>query len=132
MSFEEIVALQPAWVGYWLNWLLFGAFILPVSLVFWKQSRLAGIATVVCSVLAAAGVMWIFSELGYVKLMGLAHIVFWVPLVVYLVSQTKRNDMPRWPKRILWVVIVTLIVSLAFDFADVARYFLGEREPFTA
>jgi len=33
VSFEQAVALQPAWVGIWLNILLLGAFVLPVALL---------------------------------------------------------------------------------------------------
>jgi len=62
MTFEEATALQPAWVGIWLNILLFGAFILPVALLFWKESRITGFVTLVSSALSAAGVIWIFSE----------------------------------------------------------------------
>ena len=130
MTFEEATALQPAWVGIWLNILLFGAFILPVALLFWKQSRITAIVTLVASALSAAGVIWIFNELGYVKLMGLSHIIFWTPLVFFLFSKAKQPDMPAWPRRILWFVMVTIVISLAFDYVDVARYFLGEREPF--
>ena len=130
MTFEEATALQPAWVGIWLNILLFGAFILPVALLFWKESRITGIVTLVSSALSAAGVIWIFNELGYVKLMGLSHIIFWTPLVFFLFSRSRQPEMPIWPRRILWFVMATIVISLAFDYVDVARYFLGEREPF--
>ena len=132
MTFDEAIALQPVWVGYWLNVLLLGAFILPALLVFWKESRLTGIITLATSALSAAGVMWIFSELGYVKLMGLSHVVFWTPLVFFLFGKARQENMPAWPRRIIWVVIIVLLISLAFDYVDVARYFLGEREPFIA
>jgi len=70
------------------------------------------------------------NELGYVKLMGLSHIVFWTPLVFFLFSRARQPQMPIWPRRILWFVMATIVISLAFDYVDVARYFLGEREPF--
>ena len=31
MTFEEAIAQQPAWIGYWLKWLLFGAFAFVVT-----------------------------------------------------------------------------------------------------
>ena len=37
--------------------------------------------------------------------------------------------MPVWPRRILSLVILTILVSLAFDYVDVIRYLLGERAP---
>ncbi len=131
MTFEEAIALQPAWVGIWINILLFGAFILPVSLLIWKQTRLTAIITVVASVLGGIGVQWMFGQMGYVKLLGLPHIIVWVPLSFYLWNQIKRPDMPQWPVRIMWVILITIGISLAFDITDVARYILGERTPFT-
>ncbi|MEM8649297.1 MAG: hypothetical protein AAGF54_02090 [Pseudomonadota bacterium] len=131
MSFEELVALQPAWVQYWLNWLFFGAFLLPVALLIWKPSRIPAIVTLLSSLASGAGVIWLFSQMGYVRLLGLGHIIFWTPVSFYLYGQMKREDMPSWPKRIMAVVLITILISLAFDYVDVARYILGEREPFT-
>jgi hypothetical protein len=130
MTFDQAIAQQPAWVGYWLNWLLFGAFILPLALLIWRQSRIAAIATIVTSITGAFGVNWLFGWMGYVKLLGLPHIVLWTPLAYYLFVQIKRDDMPAWPKRIIVVVLATILISLAFDYADVLRYALGERMPF--
>jgi len=75
MTFNEAIALQPAWVGMWLNILLFGAFILPVSLLIWKQTRITAIITVVASVVGGMATQWLFGQMGYVKLLGLPHII---------------------------------------------------------
>ncbi|MGJ8616764.1 MAG: hypothetical protein ACSHWS_07960 [Sulfitobacter sp.] len=129
MTMEEAIALQPAWVGIWLNWLFFGAFILPVALLIWRQSRLAAVLTVGVGVLAGAAVYFLYEQLGYVKLLGLPHVILWTPLAYYLFQQIKRPDMPDWPRRIIWVVLITLLISLAFDYVDVIRYLLGNRTP---
>jgi len=131
MTLNELIALQPAWVGIWLNILLFGAFALPLALIFWSQSRMAGIVTVVASLAGGVGVQWMFSQMGYVKLLGLPHIIVWVPLVFYLLRQIKRPDMPQWPVRIMWFILLTIGISLAFDITDVVRYVLGERTAFS-
>lgn len=55
MTFEQAIATQPQWIGYWLNWLLFGALILPVSLLIWRKSIAAGLATVLATVAAGFG-----------------------------------------------------------------------------
>ena len=129
MSFEEAMAAQPAWVSIWLNVLLVGAFILPLTLLIWRQSRLAGILTVPASVLAGALVTWMYSAMGYVKLLGLPHVVIWTPLVIYLIAQARKPEMPVWPQRIIWVIVAVLLISLAFDYTDVTRYLLGNRTP---
>jgi hypothetical protein len=96
MTLEEAVAQQPGWVGYWLYWLLFGAFILPFALLFWRQSRIAGAAAVAAAVVAGFGVGWLCDRMGYVKLLGLPHIVVWTPLAIYLVVLLRRGDLPVW------------------------------------
>jgi riboflavin transporter FmnP len=129
MTLQEAIAQQPAWIGYWLKWLLFGAFILPLALLFWRQSRVAGIVAVAASLTGALGTNWLYNQMGYVKLLGLAHIIVWTPLAIYLVYQIRRADMPKWPRWIIGAVLVSILTSLAFDYTDALRYLLGERTP---
>jgi hypothetical protein len=130
MTMQEAIAQQAPWLTYWLYWLTFGGFVLPLALLFWRQSRIAGIAAIAAVVAAAAGVSWLYGQMGYVKLLGLPHTIFWTPFAIYLYTQIKRPDMPAWPRRIMMVSLATIMVSLAFDYVDVVRYLLGERTPF--
>jgi hypothetical protein len=129
MSFSDAVNAQPAWLQIWLYWLVFAAFVLPLALLVWRQSRMATVLTLVAGVCAGFAVSWLFSRYGYVRLLGLGHIPFWTPLAYYLFTQIKRADMPAWPRRIMIVIVVTLLISLAFDYVDTLRYVLGERAP---
>ncbi len=129
MTFQEAIAQQPAWIGYWLKWLLLGAIVLPLALLIWRQSRIAAIAAIVAGVVGGFGTGWLYDKVGYVKLLGLPHIIMWTPLAIYLAIQIRRVDMPIWPRRIMIVVLATILISLAFDYTDVARYLLGERTP---
>ncbi len=128
-EFNLIVAQQPQWVQIWMNVLSFGAFLLPVSLLIWRQTRLTALITVIGSGLGAAGVLLIFNQLGYVRLMGLGHAVFWTPLAWYLWRQQARADIAEAPRWIIRFVLMTIVISLAFDYADVLRYLLGDRTP---
>ncbi len=127
MTLAEAVAQQPQWVQYWLYVLIFGIVVLPLLLLIWKQTRLTAIITVAASFIAGLGVSWLYDKLGYVKLLGLPHIILWTPLVIYLYGQIRRGDMPQWPKRIMVAVLAVFVVSLVFDYVDAARYVLGER-----
>ncbi len=129
MTLEEAIAQQPQWVQIWLNILLLGAFVLPAVLLIWRQTRVAGIVSLIVSATAAYGVVWLYDRMGYVKLLGLPHLFLWTPLVIYLVGQFRRDDLPQIPRVLLGAVIATLLISLAFDFSDVIRYILGERMP---
>jgi len=129
MTLEEAMALQPEWVMMWVYVLVAGAFVAPVVLLIWKASRKAGIITLVASLLAGFGVQMIFEAMGYVKLLGLPHLILWVPIVVFLMAQQARGDMPNWPRRIIWFITAIICISLVFDFIDVVRWILGERAP---
>ncbi|MDA8585433.1 hypothetical protein N9L47_04090 [Rhodobacteraceae bacterium] len=127
MTLSEAIAQQPAWVGIWLNVMMVGAMLLPFSLLIWRASRLTAVVTFVANVGAVLSTGWLYSQLGYVKLLGLGHMVFWTPLIVLIVVQMRREDMPVWPRRIMAVVMVTMLISLVLDYIDVGRYLLGER-----
>lgn len=129
MTFNEAMALQPAWVGLWTNVLMLGAFVAPLLLLIWKPSRKAGIVTLIASLLGGVAMQFMFGAMGYVKLLGLPHLIFWGPVVVFLIAQQARGDMPVWPRRIIWGIMAVICISLVFDFVDVARWVLGERAP---
>lgn len=129
MTLEEAIALQPQWLTYWLNWMLFGAFVLPIALLIWRQSRIAGIASIVSGIAGAFSTAWLYDKLGYVKLLGLPHIILWTPLVIYLILLLRRGGMPKWPRWIIIIVLITILISLVFDYTDALRYLMGERTP---
>lgn len=129
MTFAEAMAAQPAWVGMWLRVLMAGGFILPIALLIWRETRLAGVASILGNAINALTVPAMFNAMGYVKLLGLPHVVTWGPLVIYLVILARRPDTRVWPRRIALVVAAILSISLAFDIVDVLRWLLGERTP---
>ncbi|MEM7636389.1 MAG: hypothetical protein AAF299_17615 [Pseudomonadota bacterium] len=129
MTMQEAIALQPTWVGHWLSVLFFCAFILPAALLIWKQTRLTAIVIVISSVTAGFATARLYDAVGYVKLLGLPHIIFWTPVAIYLIVQLRKPDMPKLPRMIMIVVLGAITISLAFDYSDVLRYLLGDRTP---
>lgn len=129
MSFFEAMAVQPLWVQIWLNWMALGAFLLPLLLFIWRETRLTAAIIVLTHTLNGFAVMYLFNTLGYVKLLGFPHLIFWGPLLWYLIRFVNREAPPPWATRILWILISTLAISLAFDLVDTIRYVLGERAP---
>jgi len=128
MGLEDAMAeYGPAWLGIWLNILMVGGFFLPLTLVIWKPTRLTALYCVLAGIVSALGVGWLYEQLGYVKLLGLPHIIFWTPLAIHLWRKTKSTDVTTSPRIILWLVLATILISLAFDYSDVIRYLLGER-----
>jgi len=127
-AFNAAVAQMPQWVQIWMNILLLGAFAAPLSLLFWRQSRVAGIVAFVSSVLGATIIMSLFQVYGMVRLLGLGHIL-WFGTIWYLMGQRARADMPAWPKKIMLVIICVMAISLVFDTLDVIRWIAGDRAP---
>ena len=127
MTFEEHIAQTGGWVGIWMNWMLI---VNAAALLFviWKvEVRWAIIAMIGNVVLMG----WLFDQVGYTRLLGLAHIVFWTPLAIYLWRRLPHVPMnTRFGYGIyLRVLLATVFVSLCFDYVDVARYLLGDHQP---
>ena len=108
---------------------MFGALALPLVLLIWRQTRVAAIVTLVTGIAGGFFVGWLYDKMGYVKLLGLPHIIFWTPAAIYLFLQLRRTDLPKWSRWIMMVVLGTIVVSLAFDYTDALRYLLGNRTP---
>ena len=129
MTLEQAMADQPAWLNIWLPILMFGTFVLPLALLIWKPSRLAGLATIAAGLLSFVSISWMYEQLGYVKLLGLPHVILYTPVVIYFVARLRSGALPKYATWIMSISLIIIVISLAFDYTDVARYFLGERTP---
>ena len=130
MSLNEAMAeFGPSWLRVWLPLLMLGGFLAPLALLIWRQTRLTGVITFLASLIAAVGIDYMYKQMGYVKLLGLPHVIVWTPLVAYLIIRLRRDDLPVWPTRLIKFIIAILCISLVFDYVDVARYFLGNTLP---
>ena len=129
MTLEEAMADQAAWLNIWLPILMLGSMILPVVLLIGKPSRIAGIVAIIAGLLSFFAISWMYEQLGYVKLLGLPHVLFYTPVVIYFISRLRSGQLPKYAAWIMFASLVIILISLAFDYTDVARYFLGERTP---
>ncbi len=68
----------------------------------------------------------LFAVNGFNRLLGLAHVVFWTPLVVYLGRRVGMIEAVTSYGRWLRVLLATNAASLIIDYVDVARYVLGD------
>jgi len=69
----------------------------------------------------------LYMRFGYVRLLGLSHVIWWTPLVFYLISISRSYDNHQtlfW----YWLILLILInsVSLLFDYSDVIRYLVSK------
>jgi len=111
----------PVWLQVWIMWLgvaNFGSvFFLRHIQARWTLAAFLGAATVMSG---------LFALNGFNRLLGLGHVVFWTPLLPYLFRQRAHLD-SGWLRSWVSVVVLTNGVSLIIDYADVARYLLGDR-----
>jgi len=121
MGLMEELARQPPPLAYWLNWMGFVNLLLPLVFV-WRHWE----ARVVIGVFLANAVFMagLYEEMGYGKHLGLAHVVFWTPLVLWLVARfdTIRARSALFAAYVL-VLIATNTISLGIDYADVIAAF---------
>jgi hypothetical protein len=131
MTFEEALAQQPQWVQIWVNLMaaiLVGSFI---TLLFSRATRRDALVILLVNIPNVLLLQWMYAQLGYVRLLGLPHLIFWTPLAVYLVLRLRDPAIVAPFRQVIWLLLAMMLISLAFDYADVARYLLGERAPLT-
>ncbi len=122
-SFPAAILAQEVWLQAWLAWL---GFINVIGGLYFI--RRAEAKWVLLAILGNAVVMnWLFMEFGYQRILGLAHVIFWTPLLVYLWRRRDHWDMSQLSGKWLAVLFATNAISLVIDYVDVGRYLLGER-----
>ena len=122
-SLPEAIMMQPMWLQAWVGWLVLvnvaGAFIfVRRTEAKWVLIAMAGNAVLMS---------WLFAQYGYQRILGLAHVVFWTPLLVYLWRRRREWDLQSLGGKWLSVLFATNLTSLIIDYIDVARYLAGER-----
>lgn len=110
----------------WNLWVtLLGTVNLGGGIYYW--SRIEG-KTAIAAMTGAFVIMTvIYRQRGFVRLLGLGHIVAWVPLLALLAISLSDTDSTGAFRAWLWTVIGFNGVSLVIDVADVVRYMRGER-----
>ena len=127
---DAVMATQPGWLLAYLMVLTAAnlgtvLFIAKNTPQGWRP-RYEAIAIVVAFLLAGEFMEYLYQQYGYVRLLGLAHIVCWTPVYAWIF--THRNDYeatPYFSKFVLFYLVMAGI-SLTIDVIDVARYMLGE------
>ncbi len=88
-------------------------------------STLEGKLALVALLLSFAVMAAVVARHGFVRLLGLGHIVGWVPLVILFVMRLGQGADGLFK---YWLIAVILLntLSLVLDISDVARYLRGD------
>ena len=77
--------------------------------------------------MAAFMIMWgIYIKKGFVRLLGVGHLIAWTPQVAWYLQVV--GDKTGWFQYWLISAIVINGLCLAIDFVDVVRYSLGDKQ----
>ncbi|NIS87965.1 MAG: hypothetical protein GWM98_27365 [Nitrospinaceae bacterium] len=78
-------------------------------------------------------IMWaIYIKKGFVRLLGLGHLIAWPPLMVWYFNVIALKNPEGAFKYWLISVLTVNGVSLVIDLVDVVRYSMGENQPMNA
>ena len=124
-AWTAAIARQPQWVQIWLNVMMVT---LPGLGIVFSFVRVEARWVVAGFVAGAATMLFIYSQTGYTRLLGLGHVLFWTPVLIYLLRRraqwrVKETLSGKW----IVLAVTVLTISLAFDYTDVIRWVLGER-----
>lgn len=113
---------QSWWMVVWIGWMVL---VNMLSLVFLRESEARWVLAAFMGSFVLMNVL--FYTGGYNRFLGLAHVVFWTPLLLFLYLRLSRILGPRLYENWIRVLLATNGVSLVVDYVDVFRYLLGDR-----
>ena len=121
------LAKLPQWVQIWLDVLMPIILLSALVLLFNKSTRNIATVAIVLLILGIAGVIFLYSQMGMVKLLGLGHVIFWGPLLAILINRLRGNPPTGFFKAAMIILTIGIAAILVFDVADVVRWVAGER-----
>ena len=121
MVLMEKIMEEPMWLQAWVFWMMI---VNTASILFVKH--MAARVTLGCWLGNIVFMSILLEYTGYTRLLGLSHVVFWTPLIAYLIwtwANIKDNGLyTRWVQ----VLIATNTISLVIDYIDVIRWAIGD------
>ena len=116
------ILAEPLYIQIWIFWFI----VINTACIFFL--RHAAARWVLAAWMANIVFMTVLFEInGYNRLLGLSHVVFWTPLLVYLHRRRRVLEGDQLFDGWIRTVFVTNLVSLVIDYTDVIRYLLGDR-----
>lgn len=115
----ELLA-QPLWLLAWINWM---GVVNLASLAFLRRTEARWTIAAFAASFATMNVL--YAIVGYERILGLAHVLFWTPLLAYLLPRLGRHPGNSAYGTWLRVLVATNALSLVVDYVDVLRWVAG-------
>ena len=116
----------PTWVQLWVNWMM----LIFICSVFFVRKHRAARIVFMAFILTMPIAIAIFQMTKSVHLFGIAHLIVWLPLLIYLVrNQIQNSSFGVKSAFDIWFVLllVTITVSLPFDVRDIVMVTMGKK-----
>ena len=131
-NLNEAIATEPIWLQAWVMLLVvtnLAALLFAVGREAGRWRIRAEPLAIVASFLAAALLMgWLYERVGYVRLLGLAHLVCWGPVWIWILLRRRAIGTSTRFGKYVHVYLAIAGASLAIDALDVVRYLAGDGE----
>jgi len=123
MTMNEHMAGYPLWIQIWLGIMMVTIVLaIPFAIKDWRARFI-----LLSMVLIIPIMNGLFAKFGFSRILGLAHVIVWTPLWVYLWRTRKKHPERKWTGRYVLLALVVIGISLLFDYTDAIRWLLGER-----
>ena len=133
-TLNAAMATEPAWLRAWIMLLVLSNLAAVFFIVRRGQNglglRIEPIAILVSFLAAGAFMGWLYEQVGYVRLLGMAHLVFWGPVWGWVLSRRREIATQTLFGRYIHVYLAIAGLSLLIDAIDVIRYLVGDGELF--
>jgi hypothetical protein len=115
----DAILAQPDHLRLWMGWLVFVNLVVPLIFL----PRTEAWVTMIAFLINAALMAHLFELYGYSKILGLAHLIVWPPLLLWLWSRWYGIDGAAVR---VWLMVLALsnVASLVLDTRDVALHFM--------
>lgn len=106
----------------WVTWLM----VVNTASVLFVRRRVEARWVLAAWLVNFALMSGLFAAFGFTRILGLAHVVVWTPLLVYLWRRSPGAQGGGVFTSWIVALFVSNAISVSIDYVDVARYLLGD------
>ncbi len=133
-TLNEAIATEPGWLQAWVMALVATHLAALVFVVGRRDGRFFArpepIAIAASFLAAGAAMGWLYGQVGYVRLLGAAHLVFWGPVWAWVWTRRKEIGTDSGFGKFVLVYLAVAGTSLVVDAIDVVRHLVGDGQLF--
>ena len=131
-TLNDAIATEPLWLQAWVAVLVVTHLAALLFAVGRRERRwfVRPEALAIVAAFLAAGLFmgWLYDQVGYVRLLGLAHLLCWGPVWLWILSRRRAIGTDSLFGKYILVYLAVAGVSLAIDAVDVVRHLVGDGE----